>query len=100
MVSIDQYYLLGATPAPFLGLQCFQQKIQNVKMRSMQLGVYQFDPKYKRSSSYIIIIRYCRNIYIYISYMNHKNNLLPDLLSLVVGLRGGKRPVALVVTFD
>ena len=31
---------------------------------------------------------------------NQKNNLLPDLLSLAVGLRGGKRPVALVVTFD
>ena len=76
--------------------------MQTVKMRSMQLGVYQFDPKYKRSNSYIIIIRYCR-IHIMIGSAienDHKNNLLPDLLSLAVGFRGGKRPVALVVTFD
>ena len=90
---------MGATPAQFLGLPCFQQKIQTVKMRSKQLGVYQFDPKYKRPSSYIIIIRYCRIGKSAIEN-NHENNLLPDLLSLAVGLRGGKRPVALVVTFD
>ena len=72
--------------------------MQTVKMRSMQLGVYQFDPKYKRSNSYIIIIRYC-DIRSAIEN-NHRNNSLPDLLSLAVGLRGGKRPVALVVMFD
>ena len=68
----------------------------------MQLGVYQFDPKYKRSNSYIIIIRYCgiRRVFGSAIENHHRNNLLPDLLSLAVGLRGGKRPVALVVMFD